>query len=492
MKKLCLILLAFLLLFLCACAQEAPEETTVPTVAETTAAPTETTAQTVPETTEAALIQPEPVFDDYMYVHTDARDLAWEQDIIYMAKLYLGEQVVKGYPKLINQEVQVITADNWISMDVFYDEALREQFIQAVYDLIPRIPELTDTAVQYEMQRILALLEDSHGGMTMPIGEYFPFAVEQLEQAGELGLYVTMLPSAYEHLLLSKLEAINDIPAEDILEALIPYIPTENTYRAAYCATSVFQNGLIMDKIALQAIGVVGAEEDTARFRFLTDSGETVEIQLEALDLLNGEYSSLPRTGAMWTNMDFLSYSRMEETNYWFEYLPEQDALYIRFYQMIEEENLRIDAFLIQIRDQIRKLDGVSKTIIDLRDNPGGYTDLIKDFIKMMKDEAIGTPYVLINSGSFSAAVISPWYLKTNLEGTILVGTPAGQPINFFANATTVPLRNHDISVSIPYRYCVTDTEDTSDALMPDILVYPKLEDYAQGIDTILEAALAD
>lgn len=482
-KRLVCLLLALLLL--CGCTQPVQTQTpTEPTVPETT----EAVPDPVPETTGPDDTQPEPVFVDYEYKYTDERDLAWEQDVVYFAQLYLGEKTVKGHPYLVNKDYPTTDANRRAYSLRFYDPAIREQFIAEVFALIDRIPELSDLEIIFAMQQIVTLLRDAHTSVYVPYGKIFPVIVEQLEQDGQLGLYCVRIPAKHDELLFARLDAINDVPIDQVMEILMTYQSAENDYWAQYCLTSMFGYMSLMDLYALQAAGIIAPEEESARFCFTTVSGETVEIELDALSL-EDEYWNVRYTNRDILQSGFLSYAQYGEIPYFFEYLGE-DALYIRVYQMVEEEEYRLDAFFQDIKDSLVQQDHVTKVIIDLRNNPGGYSSVIQWLTEFLEEQDFDQVYILINEGSCSAAVIFPCMAQAALENVTLVGTPAGQPPNFFANAQVYTLRKHDVSFSISTNYTECDADFTGDALMPDVIVHQTLEDYIAGRDTVLEYVL--
>lgn len=483
-----LICLLLTLLLLSGCAQTASPQTqaaTESTVPETT----ESVPETVPETTAPDDTQPEPAFADYVCQYTDERDLAWEQDIVYFAQLYLGEKTVKGHPYLVNKDYPTTDANRRAYSKRFYDPAIRDLFIQEVFALIDRIPELTDLEINFELQRIAALLGDAHTSVYVPYDEVFPVIVEQLEQNGEMGLYCVRIPAVHENVLLARLDAINGIAIDEVLQRLNAYTSTENEYWALHHQTSIFSYMTITDLNYLRAAGIVGLEEESARFRFVTVSGETVEVELEALSL-EDEYFQVTYANCDILRMGFLSYSQYGYASYFFD-RPAEDALYIRLYQMVEEEEYRLEAFFQDIRDSLAYEGEVSKVIIDLRNNPGGYASVNQYLTEFLQAQEFQQVYILINGGSCSAAVIFPCMAQAAVENVVIVGTPAGQPPNFFANAQVYTLRKHDVSFTISTNYTECVADFSGSALMPDVIIYQKLDDYMNGVDTVLEYVLS-
>ena len=83
-----------------------------------------------------------------------------------------------------------------------------------------------------------------------------------------------------------------------------------------------------------------------------------------------------------------------------------------------------------------------------------------------------------------------PYLLKQEIETAILVGEPAGQAPNVYGDPKTIYLPNSKQFVQMASRYIEAAPEYAYDALLPDITIYQTLEDYKNGIDTVLEAVL--
>ena len=74
------------------------------------------------------------------------------------------------------------------------------------------------------------------------------------------------------------------------------------------------------------------------------------------------------------------------------------------------------------------------------------------------------------------------------MESARIVGTPGGQPANFWGGVQGFYLPNSGLYFQRPSTFCNNIPGDENDALMPDIIIYQTIEDYRNGIDTVLEA----
>lgn len=485
MKKSAAFLLAVLLIFsmmLTACQQQDKS-------AQTASEPTGETEESVAAESSEPVVQ--AAFDDYTFIYSEQRDRDWEEDIVYLAQMYLGEGPVKGHASIVNEWFSVVDIDNYVTTRYFFDASLRETFISRIHDLIANVPDLTDEQIVFGLQSIVALLRDAHSNVAIPHGELFPLAVQQMEHYGSVGLYVTRVPTKHSLLICAELTAINGIDIQEVRARLEQYVSAENEYWTDHLVYSIYSSCLIMDKTALQAAGIVGADEDTALFKFLTLDRKTVEIELEALSV-EDEYWSIQYEDCTPYALGTLSMYGYGEIKYFGTHLSEYDAYYIRLHNMQSESENRLEQFLWDQTNEIKRVGNIKKLIIDVRLNPGGYGDFSNEMIAYMKECNVEELYILMDGGSCSAAVWFSHRAREKLDNVVLVGTPAGQPPNFFAGSSSVyKLKKHDYYFTISASFYEMGGQDfEGDAVMPDIYLYQNLNDYIIGIDTQLQIVL--
>ena len=471
----CLVLVTVLLVF-AGCAGEGSAE--IP--------PTETVAATeAAEPTELAATEPEKIpFEDYEYLYTDERDRAWEEDVVFLAKVFLGVYPADGHPLLVDDEFTTYKTGAYIGLKNSFDKEKRSSFINQIMDLIDNIPTLSDAEIIYEMQRIIATLSDAHSSLTLPLTECFPFTVEEFYSDEGVELRIVRIPAEYREALYGKLVAINGVPIEDVIERLSEYISYENENIMMFHLTDLLYNAVLVRKEALQVIGVLGAEEDTVQLEVVTEQGEHIVAEVPAVT--QEENLEIKRVKGDWYSSDKFSLTSYQKTNYWHEYTEETGTLYVRFNREREMTQYRYSAFIEDIVSSVKE-SSPKKLIVDLRYNFGGNMSVSQDFIDAFLKMNFNQIYILIDGNSYSNAVTLATELHQKLPDSLLVGTPAGQSPNFFAAADSYKLPNSGYSFTVSDVYYSYWEDYPYDALMPDITVYQTLEDYKQGIDTVLE-----
>ena len=448
---------------------------------------TETVVQEdINETTDAKNERSTP-FENYIYRYEDNQDHSWEEDIVYLARTFLENHPLicdTYYFEMRNYEANA--ASYLVNDNEFYDEVLRNTFINEINLLLAAIPEMEDMEIQYKLRRIVALLGDAHSTVTTDITEFFPLTVSALESEEEFAYYTVRIPIEHDSLLYSRLISINGIPLEEVIDLLSPYVSSENVYWEDYCIFDNFWNSLFIQKELLQAAGVVADNSDTAEFAFITEDGSVATVTLEAIS--GQEYSSenmarddfYAKRITMWEHPD---------KNYWYKFYPNENALYARISTCSEIGGYAFQTYCGEILDTLRTAEGSLKLIIDLRGNTGGSYPMsgFEDFVAALAKLTQHEVYILIDNGVFSSGLGMAAKLSETLPNAVMVGTPAGQPINMWGNPKYYTMPNSQLRFRVSEQYWKFAETMEADALVPNIIIYQTLEDQKNGVDTVLE-----
>lgn len=428
--------------------------------------------------------------EGYTYFYSEGRDRLWEEDILFMAEKFL-----QGHPKLSDSNFVIRIVNNLYDdidseySNALYDENMRIEFIEQINLLIPRISELNDFGVQYETMRISALINDAHSGVNTDVGDTLPIFFELVGEESEF-LYCTVRTThEYQHLLGSRLVAINGVSIEDIVSRFAMYLPHENNYWIAHTIANPFDYCYLTEKPALQAIGVVDLEADEVEISFETEFGllvETVKF-IRGYEYLNGELINHD----MVTSTVLINH---QNENFWYVVIADEATpyLYVRFNRM-REQSTSFNQFYTMVATELKNSEVPLKLIIDFRDNGGGelQVDTAMSFANAVNRYETNGTYILINGGSFSAGMYTPYVLAETIDGAMLVGSPTGQPGNCFGAPFIYYTPNFEMQFRVSDNYiCGTPAQDL-DAIYPDVTVYQTWEDYQNNVDTVLEYVLA-
>jgi len=355
--------------------------------------------------------------------------------------------------------------------------------------LIHQVPELEDATIIFELSRITSLLGDSHTVIDRfpSLGGWHP--VQALFRYD--GFYVHRILIEYEHLLNSRVIAINGVAIEDILEIIAEIIPHESEIRIRWHAPDYFASGNF-----LKYVGIIDNVNDALEYTLRCENGEIHTISVSALVPAN-EWGSFMRTYGITRRerdnvVGYLLMAMHSELNYWNEWLPDYNMMYVRFRRAFQMDDLSYEEFLINVRAEFEALiengESIERLVIDIRSNGGGnaipHYYPIAEFINPL---AISDVYILIDNHTFSNGVVAAYVLRYLLDGAVIVGEPAGQGPNLFAATETYNLPNSGTMLRISTWLIELSPGYEWDSLMPDIYIRRTLEDHFSDRDTVLE-----
>ena len=450
------------------------------------ATPPETTAPTETAVTEPVWAGYSGTSKGYIYLHSDQRDHAWEEDILYFAGTYLD-----NYGLLTHFPSRVEYVDDVEYEDYLYDPDMRDTVIEEINILIPRIPELTDTEILYELQRIVALLRDAHASLIIDNGTYFPICFEPFYEEDEWVYRVSFILNGNDEAVMCTLAGINNISIDEVINRIRPYLSYENEQFLVDQVSGYYHPGSIAEAELLRVCGIIGPDDKEATYNLITETGENLDVTLRSFNV-----DQIPHLDMVGMPHIFVypSIYRYYETSYFYEMHPEENMVYVR----VNEFEVMPDYTFLDLGNEIikdvREAGGMEKIIIDLRRNPGGYQFLgYPEFIRALERMDIEDIYVLVDQGTFSCSILMASNIKYYFPEAIIIGTPAGQPPNFYASIWPegYVMPNCQVECRLPTAFHNIFPDYEYDALMPDLIVYPTFSDYMNGIDTILDAAKA-
>jgi len=139
-----------------------------------------------------------------------------------------------------------------------------------------------------------------------------------------------------------------------------------------------------------------------------------------------------------------------------------------------------------ELADFKKKLLEIAKEsntiIIDLRQNSGGNTRIMKDlFTKLPENKQI---YVAIGRKTFSSAIHHLLYLKIKKDAT-LIGENAGQKPNRFGDYKEIVLPNSGARIACSYKYFELLPGADIDVIEPDISIPVTIDNYENETDPL-------
>ncbi len=503
MRKAIAILMIVLLLNGCIPDSAVETEASAPASVQTAEAPTEEPTPTPsPEPTQEPTPTPIPeapyadARKPYSYIWENERDRKWEEDIVYLANTFLDPY--NGHPLLSDRVCTVLSFEDLVvryakqSTENFYDAELKIRFIEKINELIVSIPDKTDIELSFAIQETVAMLHDTHSYVVWKTEELLPLTVAPVETEEGTIYVIESGADVLGNIFGMQLVAINDVPLEEIAERTRPLLFYENEYAFRNLALERETFGSCE---LLRYIGVIG-EERTVHITVLDADGKEKKVSVvpwsanDSKRWGNNYFWYFSEDDHEWGDDGRYVKDSDNSTKIWAALLAEGEVLYFRINSCnvtTSFEDTFTDAFA-----SAKYVGKLKKVIIDFRGNTGGYPDLDGSFLPLVTllKEAGAETYILIDGGSFSAAIGLPAVLRRRVENAKLVGTPGGQPVRFFVgNTFTLPNSGITVACSAKY-YDFWPGYEEGEALMPDVIVYQTLDDFLNGYDSVMKYIL--
>lgn len=424
----------------------------------------------------------------YEYAIEDGKAREWEEDIIFFAKTLLQ----RGHPMVGAHYVDVFIEENYTRGDMevqagaFYDSTLKKNVIEQIDSLLASIPILEDYEIPYKMQEILAQFHDIHTSVRIEDDFVYPFQTVPIF-GDEVEFCLVGVPKEKKKFLYSKVEKINGISMDEVLEKFKKIISYENNY-------SFIQkvNVALFQKDTLKYLGIGKKEKIKLTIRDKDGKRRTIAQKVVSKD----EMAQMDMVRHESVSKTLLKDSHDEKEYYWYEYFNDENTIYMRYNFCLPREDIKLRDMLKEMEKTIEENGGVAKYILDLRSNPGGYLDearYFSPFILWLQEhpELVEKVYVLIDERTASTAVIIASLLKKNVNYATFIGNGTAQGPNFFSGYV-YESKNYNIKFSISSFHVNVWPKYEEETFMPDILLTPTIEDYRTGIDSVLEAVLDD
>ncbi|MEQ8860384.1 MAG: hypothetical protein RIC56_17225 [Pseudomonadales bacterium] len=379
-------------------------------------------------------------------------------------------------------------------LEFFADEARRlhaapdrrawsEAFAAAVAGLAARVPELDDVAVAVELQRIVAgQLADGHSRIRSAPTQRVPFpGLLPLEfYFFSDGLFVIGAGEAHADLIGRRVQAIGGRPLDDVLADLAPYVSRDNDQGLLWLGPVYLRSPAF-----LRAMGYADALDRVAITLDMPEGPRTVELAPEPAERANASLRPPPEGAPpRWL-------ARVAE-NYWFEPLPELDAVYVQFNQVRDaQDGPSIAEFAGLVRNAIEQA-GAANLIIDVRHNSGGNNFLHWPLTRLVAWHGLAgadrRSFVITGRNTFSACQDFVNFLDRGTNA-VFVGEVSSSRPNFVGEDTSVALPWSGIRLSISSRWWQDSYPADQRPYVPlSMPVALSSSDWLAGRDPVLDA----
>ncbi len=368
-----------------------------------------------------------------------------------------------------------------IHLDLFTRHG-REEFDHYVQTLLRDVSVLTDHEIETRLMRLSSMAGDAHTNI-------FPDYVFRSSRKGVQitigdfadGYFVTHAAAAVGDLLGAEVVSIGGRPVAEVATAVGEIISHDNSMWLRRWVPHLLSFPQI-----LSGLGIV---DDPTSLPISVRAGSAARTILlpvveESPDAWLAARSPSSGLGA-----------GKDDDWYWFEYLPEQDAVYFDFDLVFDGPGEPLRDFLDRLLRYVDDHD-VSRLILDMRDNRGGNLQLTERFIHQLgahpRLSAEGGLYVLVGRDTFSAAMITVARIE-RATNAMFVGEPTGSRPNFVGETVYITLPFSGLEPSISNLYWQGSVaHDYRTWIAPHINVQETFSAFASGIDMTLNAVFGD
>jgi hypothetical protein len=364
--------------------------------------------------------------------------------------------------------------------------AHRPGFQQAVTALSRRVPGVTDERLVAEVQRVMAMLGDGHSlvymmstprvSLTMLPVDLYWFA-EGVYVIGGVGEGATLIGN--------RVVRIGGRPVEDLLREIEPYVSRDNAM-----AVRVFGPVYLTYPTFLGALGVRSA--DGVEFMLSDSRGRARTVTLRAGPARRHPRKLNPPARA---SVPPPMYMENFRAPFWMRRLPEHQAVYFQFNQVMDGDRETLAQFARRLADTL-STPATRNVIVDVRLNNGGNNGLLRPLIETLvgfeRAREGNRIFVLTSRGTFSAAQ----NFITRLERAahpVFAGERSMSSPNFTGEDNEVVLPYSGLRLSISNNYWQdSDPKDNRPWIEPRIPVSFSAAAYFANEDPVLPVVLRE
>ncbi|MEO0881532.1 MAG: hypothetical protein AAFY34_02255 [Pseudomonadota bacterium] len=328
------------------------------------------------------------------------------------------------------------------------------------------------------------------------------------------GLHIVRTRSDHQDLMGARIISYDGYSPEYLADQLDPYFGGNEAFLRFNTPSFLASPG------AMHAIGLAQSPDQISLLVEHADGREElIALPVEAVStpVISPDDAALPmllrretESSNAWTppQLDHelgAHYGRYPDQLHWTDELP-GDGFYIRMRLILDQDERKLSGWLADLAKQL-EADPADYLVIDMRSAFGGDYTKARKFAQGVRDyvKPDGNIYLLSDGGTFSAAIVThAFVLEAAGDQGVVVGTEVGDFAQFWAEggaALKLPNSGHRIWVTTGYHdweHGCTDWGDcfwlniifgvAAGPLGPDIIAPLTYADYAQGMDTTLQA----
>lgn len=359
----------------------------------------------------------------------------------------------------------------------------KESFENMVLDINEKIPVLSDQEIVFEFMKLVSSLGNGHNFIIPTFNEKGSFTQLpiQLYKFSD-GLFIVNADSEYQDLIGSKVLAFDDTEVEEALFKTKLINARDNEMQQLWLGPHY----LSLPE-ALKGLGIVNDAEKIS-LTIETSKGEKSVIRPKPREV---KFNGFPKLPAL-TDSNAIHNLKIDK-QYWFDYVPNQNALYVQYNYVNNNPEHSFEAFNKELREQFTD-QNAQHLILDIRHNAGGdgstYPPLLKTLVQFESYKPNGKIFVIFGRNTFSAAHNLLLDI-TRLTDAILVGEPSGSRPNALSEAGWFRLPfSGTVGIISSQFHQPSKAEDHRVWVAPQVPVSVSSSQYFKGVDPAIDAIL--
>ena len=331
---------------------------------------------------------------------------------------------------------------------LYHDVTKRE--IEDYISTLTNLDELDSVHFDYEMLKIFNKFKDAHTTYFYPTQK-----IDKQLFYVENKLAIKIDNEFYE------IKAIGNMPVKQFILKLSEIQAYETEEFLKDCIRADINNFYVYKMLDL-----VSSE----KIEFIIDNNGKEEVVCANCISLE-EYEQLGFS----SNSKFYSYNVLDNK-----------ILHIKYRKCWEHKDYPFSKFIEELKNEIEK-SNINKYVLDLRDNHGGNSEIIRPLIKLVKEKNL-QGVLIINNGVFSSGRWAVADFKKNFN-TPIFGEPTGGAAASYGYNQNFTIAGKEFSVSIRY-WDFSDVFGTKGTIKPDYHVPTTFEDLKNRTDAQLDACI--